>query len=227
MGPGGSGEFRTGRKPASKRNQASRIPVVDSSRVMVRPTQALGLSHAAGHAFLNATADAWLHLKPQRSSLDPSRAMSHFGHRRIPDWFDEAVATLCEFPTIKNIRRSEMRRRLDAHIPLSRLFTMRHPAEQRYDLRGPATKGQAVEARTTDIRTPPDPEVADPQSLLFYAECLTVSEYLAEKAGPLVMGRIGEGLVQGRPMAQLIARLNGLPHSVSELERQWVEWMRQ
>lgn len=81
------------------------------------------LSHEACHQFFIDYVDK------TRDTTATKRVSSSrgYGHPDIPDWLDEAVATLCEGPTLSSQRLGSLQSRIAQRIPLSELFSMTHP----------------------------------------------------------------------------------------------------
>lgn len=80
------------------------------------------LGHEACHIFLIDYVD-----RAKSGVRGPSPTGVSYGHPDIPDWFDEAVATLCEGQSTEASRRAQVAQRLNDRIPLARLLAMDHP----------------------------------------------------------------------------------------------------
>jgi hypothetical protein len=191
----------------------------------LRRSEARPLSHEAGRLFLIAYVNARLGVasEPKKPGTD------HYGHERIPEWFDEAVATLCEFPALQKTRREAMVRLVDKRIPFAELFAMEHPVAQALkDVIGAARE----QRKSGDVRTEiiigganllPSPN----RALAFYAESLTLAQFLADKEGLAFIGQIAAGLFRGETMTQILRGTKSLTSDLRELEKAWVKWVGQ
>jgi hypothetical protein len=200
------------------------------------PVQRLGLegarplSHEAGHVFLMAWADAKLGRRPAAGGAARDSARTgplNYGDPSLPDWLDEAVATLCEFPVLQSQRRQLMRARLAERIPLPELFTMEHPvlAEMRGLVEQARTEAAAggQPSRMMRIQLP---AAQSPRAVIFYGETLTLSEFLVEREGPTVIGRVVRDVLAGKSAADALrAVVRSVPSDPAELERAWVAWL--
>lgn len=84
------------------------------------------LSHEACHAWL----EAWIDARQGRADDGASRLRASYGHPDAPDWFDEAIAVLCEPDAQRAARVASLPRDGAAPIPLRELLAMRHPRHE-------------------------------------------------------------------------------------------------
>jgi hypothetical protein len=206
-----------------------------SPQVRVQPTgvrsvgQARPLSHEAGHVFM-AYVDAKLGRRfSHGENLLPLG--SEYGHPLLPDWFDEAVATLSEFPALQQSRRTHMQQNLEKRIPFSELFVMRHPWG---GVENEIKKRLREEAQTTGKRTPGVVKMTGVEAaealervIVFYSECLTLAQFLVEREGPEFIGRMVAGMMNGKSMDEILRQAKSAPASPSELEKAWLEWIKE
>jgi len=195
-----------------------------TSAAPLRRSEARPLSHEAGHVFFVAYVNAKL------GPTSPARGerAAHYGHELIPDWFDEAVATLCEFPALQQSRRETMRKMLEKRIPLGELFVMEHPvASSLRDLVRQSREQQAPAGTKVQVVTGGENLLSDPErAIVFYAESLTLAQFLAEKEGAGFIQQIAAALMKGKPMAEALRGAKFVPSDLGELEKTWVEWVK-
>lgn len=184
--------------------------------------QSKALAHEACHTFVAAYADDLI-----GTGRTSTRA---YGHRALPDWFDEMAATLCESPELKARRRAQLRAKLDERIPLAEFARMEHPIT-------PERLGRIIEAaRGSDglpvqfLRGPEVESVLDgTNSNQFYAQALSVGEFMFERGGDVVLQTVARHLVAGRSLDDALREVNrvtpSIPASVAEFEQQWLDWV--
>ncbi len=180
------------------------------------------LSHEACHVFATALADD---LAGGRSM--PARA---YGHAALPDWIDEMAATLCESPESKARRRAQLRAELDGRIPLAELARMEHPLT-------PERLGRIVRAAHAPAASPVQfhrgPEVErvldGTKSSQFYAQSLSIGEFVFERGGSVALRALAGHLVAGRSLDEALREVSrvapAIPPSGAELEKQWLAWV--
>lgn len=185
-------------------------------------TEVQPLAHEACHVFLSALTE---------QAAPPSRAGPQaYNHRRVPDWFNEAVATLCEAPAARAERRREFRALLDHRIPLREFERMPHPL---------TTAGvfDQLEHVTTDghaaVRVVPRHQLGDRASAadveLFYSQAFSLGEFIAERGGAGALARLAQLLSNGRTLDEALQiahqSVPQLPPSRDGLETAWVKWV--
>ena len=84
-------------------------------------SDARALSHEAGHKYLIAYVNT--KIPTVRSSIFEPK----YGHPAIPDWFDEAFATLCEYPALQERRNNFLSKNVEKTISFNEFFKMEHP----------------------------------------------------------------------------------------------------
>jgi CBS domain-containing protein len=182
------------------------------------------LSHEVGHLLLKAWVDA--RLDRADAPARDSAATGHYGIDVLPDWLDEAFATRCEFPLLQSSRRAFMREKLDQRIPLAELFTMSHPvAQSQQELIARARQQMAPGQKSAMIVMRGDGALVSDRSLIFYAQCLSIADFLAEREGPRVLGRLAAGLSERREITELLAESSRLPSDLAALEAAWTSWV--
>ncbi len=90
------------------------------------------VAHEACHVYLRAHVD-----RLQGRAPDEPRLRGAYGHEDVPDWLDEAVASLCESDAARAGWATEMRGRMGERLALAELLAMPHPGAP------PATIGGA------------------------------------------------------------------------------------
>jgi len=190
------------------------------------------LSHEACHLFLIAHTGRTL----GRTASRPTGAPRSYGDPALPDWFDEGVATLCEFPALRAQRRQQLGRVSDRTIPFADFFRMEHPlyaqvqallAAQRAAAGTDTTskpRGTTVQRLTIPLGGIPGLDAE--RGAVFYAQAHSVIEFLAERNGLEFVGLLGEALARGQSVDQVLARqVRSVPRDVSALEREWKAWL--
>lgn len=180
------------------------------------------LAHEACHIYISALTD-----KVAKAPAVPDRA---YGHHALPDWFDEAAATLCESKEGRAKRRQQFRAGVERRIPLREFERMRHPLSQ---LTAIGRLSADAGAAGMGIRYIPAAEakkqlpVDDAQA--FYAQALSLSEFIAYRGGPHVLQQLIEPLANGRTLDQALRQVHhtapNLPATIDELEREWLHWV--
>jgi hypothetical protein len=183
------------------------------------------LSHEAGHLFLKG----WVDARTGRadSAVIDSAAAGHYGSALMPDWFDEAVATLCEFPALQANRRARLLDSLDQRIPLAELFTMAHPvAASEREMIERAMKQMGGGAKPGMLVLRGEGALLSNRARMFYAESLTLAQFMIAREGPRFIRTIAEGLALQASMADILRDAEHLPHDPAALEAEWVAWLR-
>jgi hypothetical protein len=155
-----------------------------------------------------------------------------YGHADLPDWVDEMAAILCESPASRAVRRTYLRSALDERIPLAELTTMEHPVSVAIQTRR-AGSDPVIEAgaNVQVLRGEEAREfLRNLNAPLFYAQSLSLGEFLFEHGGAATLRTITEQLAAGRTLDEALVRAAraapALPRSVPELEEAWVRWVR-
>ena len=190
--------------PFEGSTDAPAATVVTSTGPQMREMLARPLSHEAGHVYLLAYADSG----------------DGYGSA-LPDWVDEAFATLCERPALVRARDAALR--LDeAPIPLDTLFSMRHPLLTSGLTRG--LRGDDIEPGPHVHRIRMSGEQADAlrQTVQFYTHTSSLARFLAARHGDLVFGRVADRLLGGATTPEALAA-EGV--DVDELESTWRAWV--
>jgi len=198
----------------------------DSAMVAV-PEQGDGdgklLAHEACHGYVAALADGVAGIGPVREG---------YGHDALPDWFDESIATLCESEERRAARRRYFRDHLNQRIPLTVFTHMPHPlsgAEVLDKLGIHDTPGQAsVQILTAErIRE----ALPDSDPMLFYAQALSLGEFIEERMGEGEMHLLARSLANspdfGRALEEVHRAVPGIPATVDALEAEWLRWVTQ
>ncbi len=119
--------------------------------------------------------------------------------RRLPIWFDEGVAQLQERGRVADARRI-----LKPWIRAGRTVPIK--ALMRWDVR-----------RETDER----------KVRLFYAQSVSIVDFLVERYGSRAFGRLCRGLRDGKPFVEALRTATGRRiTSLAELERKWIQFMK-
>ena len=191
------------------------------------------LSHEACHLYLIGHTSHLL----GRSADRVAGAPRTYGDPSLPDWFDEGVATLCEFPVLQAQRIAHLAHVGDRTIPFVDLFRMEHPAfaglMKVLEAQGAAmvpdsASGGRTQVQVRQMRLPAGgiPGVDREQSLTFYAQAQSLLKFMAEREGPAFVGLLGEALARGQSVEQVLAsHARNLPKNVPGFEREWKTWV--
>lgn len=181
--------------------------------------EARALSHEAGHKFLITYANK----KTTRNGPKNRK----YGHPAISDWFDEAFATLCEYPNLQKRRYDYLLKNLDKTIPFNEFLKMDHPMLAK--LSGSKTmsekdlknllKDLPAGAKIT-VRKGDD--FLTEKDIMFYSQSLAVTDFLVEKKGSMVIGKIADGLIKGKSLPEIL----GENANVESLEADWKRWLK-
>ncbi|MBA4158214.1 MAG: hypothetical protein H0X65_12155 [Gemmatimonadetes bacterium] len=144
-----------------------------------------------------------------------------YGDPRMPDWFDEAVAVLCEPEDMRAERREAMRRGVGSRRSLTDFFAMDYPAAGHTAPAGvqPEAEQRSRRPRITITRG----DTGEPD--LFYPQALSVAEFLIEREGPEVIGRLAEGFARELSVDDMLLQGRNLPEDVNALEAEWLRWL--
>lgn len=176
------------------------------------------LGHEVCHQLVAGHAD--------RTSRRREGSPRDYGHPALPDWFDEMAATLCESPAARARRHAYVRAALPRRIPLAELARMEHPARARMAAAGLPSSGAPVRSVTGDAARA---LLRGADVPLFYAQSLSLGEFLSERGGPRALRLLADQLAAGRTLDDALAaarrRVPGLPGSTAALEGEWVRWV--
>ncbi|MGE3911356.1 MAG: PDZ domain-containing protein [Chloroflexota bacterium] len=195
------------------------------------PDPASILSHEAGHVFFISYVNQRMG-RPTAGGAQPS-----YGHPAIPDWFDEAIALLSEPSEMQSSRLAELRRQLQGGatlIPLDELFQMTHPrAPQQAGNSGQAQSGASrgdeivpgvgLSVGSNADATTDDGTLTDTYAI--YYETTALAQFLREREGPAFIGRIGDGLIRGESMSQILADAQHVPTDLDQLRQAVRDWV--
>lgn len=153
-----------------------------------------------------------------------------YGHPALPDWFDEMAATLCESDAARERRHAYLRAHPELRIPLAEFARMEHPVRVAVSVRGGSAPrpapGDAVQViRGEEARR----LVRNMNAGLFYAQALSLGEFISARGGAPALRTLAERLAAGRTLDQALADANrtapALPASVADLEAEWLRWL--
>ncbi|MBW3569574.1 MAG: hypothetical protein KY467_00585 [Gemmatimonadetes bacterium] len=151
-----------------------------------------------------------------------------YGHPALPDWFDEMAATLCEGDAARERRRAYLRANPDLRIPLAEFARMDHPVRVAVSVQGagsmprPSADGDVQVVRGEAARQ----LLRNMNAGLFYAQALSLGEFIHERGGAPALRTLAERLAAGRTLDQALAEAKraapSVPGSVAELEAEWL-----
>ena len=148
----------------------------------------------------------------------------------VPDWIDEAVATLCEGPLLQRIRMDFMRSHLEQRIPFAEFLEMRRPGAGGPDpgksaKAGGGAKGGA--AKGSDAKSAGGSHAAGAdREAIFCAEAFSLACFITHREDPRFFGKIVEGVLMGRTAGEVLNTSQDIHSKPEALEKQWLEWMQ-
>ena len=181
--------------------------------------EARALSHEAGHKYLITWADT----KTKRAP----GMVRKYGHPSMPDWFDEAFATLCEYPFLQKRRYAFLEKNMDKTIPFEEFLKMDHPMLSKLSGGKQMSKtdmekilknlpaGAKITVRKGD-------DLVTEKDYMFYSQSLAITDFLVEKKGATIIKQIAEGLLADKNLAEIISG----DSDISKLESDWKTWLK-
>lgn len=182
--------------------------------------QAKVLAHEACHNFVAGYA----------TELGADRKGRGYGHAALPDWFDEMAATLCESSASKERRRMHLRAQLGRRIPLVELATMKHPLTAE-ELMRIVEMGRATPGAPVQVLSGPEVQKAlgGTNTDLFYAQSLSLGEFIFERGGQGALQALARHFVAGRSFDEALREMHrtrpAIPSGIAELEKDWLDWV--
>ena len=152
-------------------------------------------------------------------------------------WLHEAVACWHESPRFREGREGWIRERMHERIPLGQLFEMRNPVKEQplvdltVQLHGRLARGEidVVEMNqqiaawaSSHARELVDAGV---RNMTWYAQSLSVLEFLLEREGVDCVRQLAAELRDGARMEELLARRPHYPGGLRSFEEQWASWV--
>lgn len=153
-------------------------------------------------------------------------------------WLHEAVACYHESPDFVANREKWIRERLGERIALAGLFEMRNPVKESplveltVQLHEKLARGEIsvadmnhqisswASSHTQDLMQ------AGIRNMTYYAESLSVFQFLVERAGRPFVRSMAERLRDGAGMGEVLEDdLRRYPQGISSLEEEWVRWV--
>ncbi len=199
-------------------------------------SEARPLSHEAGHKFFIT------YVNKNMTKTASNTTNLKYGHPEIPDWFDEAIATLSEYPNLKKRRNNFLKENLDKTIPLEEFFEMEHPyfARNKVKLGGKKVlsgeeakeflknnpniiKNRSGVAKVTVVQSD---KKTSPKDLMFYSQSLAFTEFLVDKKGNSVVKDIANGLMNGKKATEILATIDSRYENLENLENDWKAWVK-
>ncbi len=153
-------------------------------------------------------------------------------------WLHEAVACHHEKEASRRHRAEWMRDHLDDRIPLATLFTMRNPVKESplveltVQLHEKLARGEiGVEELNRQISAFASSHAEDIsrtgiRNMTYYAESVTLFEFLLEKEGQTFIREMCQALRHGATMDAIVRKRSPFPKGTPDLEEAWVAWVR-
>jgi hypothetical protein len=156
---------------------------------------------------------------------------------RVPDWIEVALPPVIAGAPIADFAAVQLQRQSDALIPLRTLFesavaTRGGPAKP-----SAASPGAADEARTgrpeagsASGAAPPDARWRAgkfDEGMLFDVQSIAVARFLAERAGPTILGDVVQGAMRGGRIDDVLRSAAGVPQNVEGLDAAWRAWLQE
>jgi hypothetical protein len=152
-------------------------------------------------------------------------------------WLHEAVACWHESPRFREGRRQWLRDRLHERFPLARLFEMQNPVKEQplveltVRLHGQLARGEIevveMNRQISAWASSHAQELLDAgvRNMTWYAQSLSVLEFLLEREGTDAVRRMAAGLREGGRMEELLPLLWAQPGGLPSFAERWVEWV--
>ena len=153
-------------------------------------------------------------------------------------WLHEAVACHHEKARSYRHRLQWMREHLQQRIPLGALFTMRNPVKESplveltVKLHERLARGEVtvdeVNRQVSAYAESHAEELSQNgiRDMTYYAESLSVFEFLLESEGKKFIREMCGGLKRGTSMDEIVRRLKVYPKGPSQLEEAWAGWVQ-
>ena len=222
--PAETAKIQTG--PFAKRNLRV-LPFLSEAYFKSISIRGKILSHEACHMYFVSYVDK--KMRDKNIKPDATRRVSSSGHPATPDWFDETVASLCETTSLQNSRLKSLQSNLDKAFSLKELFSMENPnvaagkralAEYNASRKMSGTGSPSVLTRRSRR-----PRGGFNKTSMFYSQSLYFSKFLTEKKGPLIVGKVAEGLIVGKNMKVILANIGILKSDLADLKKEWKTWV--
>ena len=153
-------------------------------------------------------------------------------------WLHEAVACHHEKTASHRHRLQWMREHLQERIPLGALFTMRNPVKESplvqltVNLHERLARGEiTVDELNRQVAAYAQSHAEELsqkgiRDMTYYAESLSVFEFLLETEGRQFIREMCGDLKRGTSMDQIVRRLKAYPNGPSQLEEAWTGWVQ-
>jgi hypothetical protein len=138
----------------------------------------------------------------QVTPVEDARALD-----RIPMWLRAAVIHLLGEAGTASTDLEDVRDHLSSALPLRDLLTLVRPAS------------------ADSLLDPTRRSEADEQTRMASAQAATFAEFLIEREGPAVLGRLARSYLAGKSLTEMIGDLEHSPHDLRELDARWRAWV--
>ena len=145
---------------------------------------------------------------------------------RVPDWIEAALPPLVAGSSFADFAPIRLRQQSDALIPLRVLFDSVHTVASAAvpDTAGRAPAGPAAPGPARPGRGRGAGKVD--KEMLFDVQSVAVARFLAERAGPTILGDVVRAAMRGARIDDVLRSAAGVPQSVESLEAAWRGWLR-
>ena len=126
---------------------------------------------------------------------------------RFPVWFRAAVIHLVGEPGASTNDLEYVREKRASLVPFREMISLVRPASADSTL-DPSRRG-----------------ATDEFTLIFTAQASTFGRFLVEREGSAIIGQLGRGYVAGRSLGDMITEFHSAPHTIVELNREWLVWL--
>lgn len=152
-------------------------------------------------------------------------------------WLHEAVACHHETPPFRKNRLDWIRERLGERFPLEQLFAMKNPVKENplveltTSLHEKLAKGEITVAELNEkvsaYAGSHTQELMDAgtRNMTYYAQSLSVFEFLLEREGRPFVRAMVQKLTDGVEMQEILRELDHYPEGISSVEEAWVRWV--
>jgi hypothetical protein len=152
-------------------------------------------------------------------------------------WLHEAVACWHESPRFRAGRETWIRERLRERTPLAQLFEMPNPVKEQplvdltVRLHGRLARGEIdvveMNRQIAAFASSHAQQLLDAgvRNMTWYAQSLSVLEFILEREGAAFVRQMAEQLREGARMEDLLARSARSAGGLPAFEEQWIHWV--
>jgi len=152
-------------------------------------------------------------------------------------WLHEAVSCYSEQDPSRKSREQWARDHINDHIPFEQLFTMKNPLKETPAVeltvrlheklvRGEMSVDEVNRQISEFVTTHPESAETKIRNVTYYAESLSIFEFLLKTEGKDFIRAMSQQLKSGKSMAEIIQGLTAYPKGIPQFEQAWVAWVQ-